>query len=230
MRIASLIFLISIHSTTYAGFSVAPTPTDWSRTSSETVEEPFSVVAELVSKDIHENLSQEAARLTHSCLEIVDRKLSQLSTHWADPIAGFASTLSSIRYTLPALKSSAIYNPDEMGLDFAIGINGVEVGGLASATGSPTTSDMIAGHLAQQLEPPADESQTEQPIQEDSEATIAQQLAYLLFLGTAFLSSLRHRQQQLRRRELLRRRLLKQARLEAKKQRELELAQQASTF
>lgn len=220
MRIASLIFLCLFATPLQAGFTVVNSSTDSVNIAFGQIENHALPMAALTPKDLQETLSRTAAKLASSYLEIINGTMSALSTEASILQFHKATAWSGIHYTLSAPRPSSFYNPDDLRLDIFFDINGVDMGGLGSVSGAPSGNgrqgivriDGMSGQqLAQHFEPAPhiELLSSNLPNYDNTESTFAQQIACLLFVVAAFLSSLRHRQHLDLQLELQRRRLRK---------------------
>ena len=215
MRTASLILLLLFPTYLPAGFSVTYTSSETTGIYQTAIETRVSAVVELTPRELQESLVHTAAKLTHHYAEIIDGTLSFLSCPRTLQLLSIAPCYCDMHFNLTAPISTKTFDPDELRLDIFFDINGVDMGDLGSASGSPSGNgrqgivriDGINGtQLVHHFGPtPHISLLSDRPANEESEVSVAQEFACLLFMAAAFLSAAGQRQQLDRQREVNRR-------------------------
>ena len=218
MRIASIIFiflLLLFPSYLLAGFSVTYSSSETTGIYHTAVATRVSEVVELTPRELQDSLLHTAAKLTRHYAEIIDGTLSVLSSRTTLRISSLSPCYCDMHFNLTAPISSKTFDPEELRLDIFFDVNGVDMGDLGSVSGMPTGNgrqgivriDGITGtQLVHHFGPtPHISLLSDRPAKEDSEVTVVQEFACLLFIAAAFLSAVGHRQQEDRQLEINRR-------------------------
>lgn len=206
MRIAALIILLLVPSTTSAGFTITGWYVDSPRASLESVEQAEWSVPKIASGTLEENLRGAYVQLSNQYSDIIGGAVSFLATQFRGIRSGVPTVMGELHFLISAPKTKECFDPTRLKLDISFDINGNDMGGLSSISGMPIGNGrqgivriqgMDGMLLVENFEPqPYIAVQTgEMPGREEPVLMYAQEIVCLFFVAAAFLSTVVNSQQ-----------------------------------